>query len=440
MIQRVIYRIVGGLGLLFLISVVTFYLFKALPGDAYSDQVYQAYTIGDTRENAELRWREYITENALDKPLFYFAIKPSYIDKRAAEIPLNSDYKLYIHAAENYQPNGKFYNMWSWFTSAEIDRAVLNKVIGELHAGVAPALILEELKDYLSPEKYAELESLSQEVILRDHKMSFPSFSWNGSNNQYHYWIGKVLSGDLVSEKLNQSVFSAIWAALIWTLSINIPAFILLFLGGVILGTFRSLRNGRIIRVLEKIMYGFYSMPLFWLCTLALTVAINWFPQGSFKILVGGFQEESYSLLTIYKNHFSSLYLAIICIVLHNTIYISRHTEQSIDSVKESRYVLAARSRGISSRLLLKKHIIPNSLRPIITLIPQLLPGLIAGSIVIELIFNIPGMGRLFWDSLMGRDWQMILGMVLFISVIVYLSMWLADVLYPRKDKIDTYE
>lgn len=437
--KKFIIRFISGLVLLFFISLVSFFLFKALPGDAYADRIYQSYLSGGSRANVELQWNDYVKENALDKPLFGISIRPAYIDKRAAEIPLNSRYREYAGAARYYQPCDAFYDFWQRIEKAELPESEKAGLREKLASGEEPTEIIALVSGIDAEIDEKLLEGL-KELEVSKARMPVPVFQYNGTDNQFHFWLMQLLSGKLISEKLNQPVFSTIWKALVWTLSINIPAFLMLFVGGALLGGFRSLRDNAIVRILEKILYSFYSMPLFWLSTLALTIAVNWLPQGSFRILVGPFQYEDVHFLSIYKNHFASIYLPILCIFLHSTIYISRHVEQSVDSVKNSRYVLAAKARGLTDRLLLRRHIIPNSIRPVITLIPQLLPGLVAGSVIVETIFNIPGMGRLFWDSLMNRDWQMIFGLVIFISIVVYLSMWVADALYPRTEKVDAYD
>ncbi len=433
-------RLVGGVILLFFVCLVTFILFKALPGNAYTDQIYLSYQQGNTREYADLKWQKYIQEHALDKPLFYFSVSPDYVDRRASEIPLQSQYNAYVVAAQHYQPREDFYKLWKKLSVIPLDRSVYGKLTSEMKEGISVNALYKDFRALLPADAFTLMTPMLTALENRSEIIPLPQFHWYGAENQFHYWLQRLFSGELMSSKHHQPVISTIWQALIWTLSINIPAFLILFFIGLLLGTMKSLRESIAIQYLEKIFYTFYSMPLFWLCTLALTITINCFPVGSFKLLIGPFYMENVTILSIYSKHILSIYLPVLCIVLHSIIYISRHVEQSVNSVKKSRYVLAARTRGLPSRILLKKHIIPNAIRPIITLIPQLLPGLITGSIIIELIFNIPGMGRLFWDSLLNRDWQIILGLVIFISIVVYLCMWIADALYPKQGQIDAYE
>lgn len=437
---RFLKRLLGGIVLIFIVCVITFFLFKALPGSAYADKVYQSLVAGNTRASAEIEWQEYVETHALNKPLFYFSILPSYVDSRASEIPLHTQYKKYVNAAQFYQPRVAFYDFWLRFRHDTLSEKNTSMIISNLSGGLPPLQVMEKIQfankdNPIDSMLFVGLAALE----LRNSGIDFPRVIWNGAENQFHYWLAQFFTGKLVSDKLGRPVLMVMWNALIWTLSINIPAFLILFFLGIFLGTTRSLWDNSVVRLMEKVFFVFYSMPLFWLATLALTLTILYLPEGTYQILIGPTRSEELSLLKIYADYFSSIYLPIICIVLHGTIYISRHTEQSIDSVKNSRYVLASRSRNIDEKTILKKHIFPNAIRPIITLIPQLLPGLLAGSIIIELIFNIPGMGRLFWTSLLSRDWQMIFGMVIFISIVVYLSMWLADILYPHKEKIDTY-
>jgi peptide/nickel transport system permease protein len=97
-------------------------------------------------------------------------------------------------------------------------------------------------------------------------------------------------------------------------------------------------------------------------------------------------------------------------------------------------YILAARARGLSERAVIWRHAVRNSIIPVITIVGTLLPALIGGSIIVEQIFTIPGMGQLAWESLVYRDYPVIMANLFIVAVLTLLGMLLSDVLYKAVD------
>lgn len=114
--------------------------------------------------------------------------------------------------------------------------------------------------------------------------------------------------------------------------------------------------------------------------------------------------------------------------------YIARLTRASVLEAARMGYVTTARSKGLHARAVLMRHIVRNAMIPVITIIGPALAGLITGTIIIERVFAIPGMGRLFIDSINARDYPVIMGVTLFYAFIICLGNLMVDILYGFAD------
>jgi peptide/nickel transport system permease protein len=114
--------------------------------------------------------------------------------------------------------------------------------------------------------------------------------------------------------------------------------------------------------------------------------------------------------------------------------YISRQMRGSMLEVIRQDYIRTARSKGLSERTIIFKHALRNSLIPIITLLAGLLPALIGGSLIVEYIFTIPGMGQLAYQALLERDYPIIMGELTISAILTMLGVLLADILYSVVD------
>ncbi len=182
---------------------------------------------------------------------------------------------------------------------------------------------------------------------------------------------------------------------------------------GIVLGLLKSkiLSNKRWFNFIVEILL--ISIPTFVLSALLqyiLCVVIKLFPVY-----------WDYSIL--------GYFLPIIVLSIYPTIFISRMLENNIKKLRESNYVIAAISRGISNRKIMFIYILKNSLTPILSYIAPLIANLVVGSFVVESIFNIPGLGRYFISSIINRDYPVAMGLTVFFSSILIITTTLFNVL-----------
>jgi len=118
--------------------------------------------------------------------------------------------------------------------------------------------------------------------------------------------------------------------------------------------------------------------------------------------------------------------------IIHSIPYLIRQVRASlIESISHDYYQMAI-SKGVTKRAALIKHVLPNGLLPIITIISGWLPKVLGGSLIIEVIFNIPGMGRLLFQSIFNDDWNVMMGILLLVSIFTLVFYLIGDIIYAR--------
>ena len=122
------------------------------------------------------------------------------------------------------------------------------------------------------------------------------------------------------------------------------------------------------------------------------------------------------------------------CLSYASFAALSRYARAGLIEVIRLDYIRTARAYGFSERTVVFKYALRNSLIPIITLLGTLLPAMIGGSVIIESIFSIPGMGRLFYQSILGRDYSMVMGIFSFTAVLTLFGLLISDILYAMVD------
>jgi peptide/nickel transport system permease protein len=245
---------------------------------------------------------------------------------------------------------------------------------------------------------------------------------------QYAIWIGHLAQGNLgYSHKLNQSVASLIANRLPKTILLVGLANLAALVVAVPLGLLQAARRNRPADyAITGGAFIFYSMPLFWLALLLVIV---------FSIDIPVFPPEAPqgNLLQV-LGHPAGLVLPVASLALITVALFSRYMRSSAIDALTQDYVRTARAKGASEARLLRKHILRNSLLPLITLIGLTLPVVVSGALIVESVFNFPGMGLFFWNAAQAQDFPVLLGSTVVIGVATALGSLLADLLYMIVD------
>ena len=193
---------------------------------------------------------------------------------------------------------------------------------------------------------------------------------------------------------------------------------------GVVLGSVAALRRNKIIdKVIMVITTAFVSMPSFIMGSLLLVVfaiKLTIFPANG--------TEEG------------GLILPIITLALYPMAYITRLTRSSMLDVLGQDYIRTARAKGVSGRKIIFGHALKNSLIPVITYFGPMLAYIVTGSLVVEQIFAVPGIGRAFVNSITGRDYPLIMGTTIVLATLIVVMNLISDILYKVVDPRITLE
>ena len=247
--------------------------------------------------------------------------------------------------------------------------------------------------------------------------------------SQYWLWLRHLLAGNLgFSWKLNQSVASLLGTHLPKTIFLVGISTILALLLAIPVGVIQAVRRNKFVdHFFNGFSTVFYAMPAFLLGILLIlffAIKIPIFPPE-------GPQGEG---LGVVFTNFNALILPIISLTLITLALFSRYMRSSVlDNLTED-YVRTAKAKGASERRVLIRHVLRNSLIPIATLLGLSLPGIIAGALITESVFNYPGMGYLFYQAALNSDYPILLGITIVVAVATVVGSLLADIAYAVLD------
>ncbi|RCW20576.1 peptide/nickel transport system permease protein [Ciceribacter lividus] len=241
---------------------------------------------------------------------------------------------------------------------------------------------------------------------------------------QYGYWIANVLQGDFgMSLRTNQPVLELIGEKLPVTIQLAVMSMIFAFVIGVPMGILAAVKKNTVTDYIANIVaLSGLSIPNFWLgimLILLVSVRLGWLPASGYESI---FVDPVRSIETMIMPSF----------VLGNALAatLMRHTRSAMLGVMRADYIRTARAKGLSERVVILSHTFRNALLPIVTLSALLFGELLAGAVLTEQIFTIPGFGKLIVDAVFNRDYAVVQGVVLCTAVGFILMNLVADVLY----------
>jgi peptide/nickel transport system permease protein len=245
---------------------------------------------------------------------------------------------------------------------------------------------------------------------------------------QFVDYLGRLAHLDLgFSYTLNQSVGSLIVEHLPKTLLLVGLAYLVALAIAIPIGILQAARrNSALDHGLTGVTLVLYAMPVFWLGLLLIyvfAVELGWLPS----------QAPSGSLGDILSDP-AGLVLPVATLSLIMIALFSRYVRSAaLDNLVED-YVTTARAKGASERRILFGHVLRNALLPVITILGYSLPIIISGALIVEVLFNFPGMGLLLWDAATTRDYPTLLGCALVVGIFTVLGNLVADILYAAVD------
>ena len=223
------------------------------------------------------------------------------------------------------------------------------------------------------------------------------------------------------------------------TLLLSVSSLLLAYLVAIPTGLLSTVRSGRFDeRVLSTVLYMLYSMPTFVAGLLLLIVfhlKLGWLP-------LGGMTSNNYEELSFFGkvwDIFQHALLPVICAAYVNLAYYSRFIYANMQEVIRQDYIRTATAKGVRRMRIIVHHAFRNTLIPLATLVGLTVPALLSGAIILEQVFNWPGMGNLFFEAIRERDYPTIMGLTLLFSTLTLAGQLLADVLYAVVDPRVSY-
>jgi peptide/nickel transport system permease protein len=274
-------------------------------------------------------------------------------------------------------------------------------------------LYLGESYNSYEPERLDEIRAelgLNKHVIL-----------------QYFDWLGGVIKGDLGDSLTYQTpVSTLIKQRLPVTLNLAVLALILSTIIGPSLGVIAAVRRGKWQDTTVSVLANLgITLPVFWVGIVLLYV---------FSLKLGWFDTLFTPASQSFGLYLKSLIMPVLCLSLFGTAAQTRQARSSMLEVSHQDYVRTAWSKGLKERVVVLRHMLKNGLIPVVTTMGMQVSFLFGGAVLVEKVFNIPGIGRMLADGVKARDYQVVQGGVLLMAVIIVLTNILVDMAYAWLD------
>jgi peptide/nickel transport system permease protein len=259
------------------------------------------------------------------------------------------------------------------------------------------------------------------------------------------YWRNLLRLDFGVSLVSREPVVATLLRKIRYSLSLSVSSLLLAYLVSIPLGIYSAVfKDSRSDRSLTASLFMLYSLPSFFAATLLLYFFSSGSDYESLRLFpTGGWRSrdaDSMTSLQQIRDVAWHLVLPILCLTYGSLAALSRYMRTGLLDVIRSDYVRTARAKGLSEWRVIGKHAVRNGLLPILTLLGGLLPAVLGGSVIIEYIFGIPGMGLWVVESIYQRDYNAIMAIQLFSTVLVLVGLLLTDLSYALVDPRIRYE
>ena len=283
-----------------------------------------------------------------------------------------------------------------------------------------------DLQTQMNPKSSAEMRERLRTLYELDKPLHV----------QYISWLKKISRGDLgVSfSSDHRPVADKILERLPVTIAINLLSLMIIIAVAVPLGVLSAVRQGSFFdKATTVFVFIGFAVPTFWLALLLMIffgIHLGWLPISGLRSLNYEYLGAWDRLMDLAKH----LILPVFVSAFGGLAGLSRYMRANMLEVIRQDYIMTARAKGLSERQVIYKHALRNALLPAITILGLSIPGLIGGSVIFETIFAIPGMGQLFYMSVMARDYPTVMGILLIGAVLTLAGNLIADVSYAAAD------
>lgn len=260
---------------------------------------------------------------------------------------------------------------------------------------------------------------------------------------RYWIWVKQIATLDFGrSYKDHRPVIQKIKERLPVTLALNMISIFLVYTISIPLGVYSAIKQGTIQdRAITFFLFLLYSIPSFWLAV----VLIYFLGGGEFWDVfpIYGILSPGAENFPFYKKVLDFLWhiaLPVICLTYGDLAYLSRYQRGSLLEVLHEDFLRTARAKGLPESKVIFKHALRNALIPIVTIIASILPAAIGGSVIIESIFSIPGIGKLGFEAVLSRDYPVIMAIATISAFLTLVGILISDLAYVLVDPRISFE
>jgi peptide/nickel transport system permease protein len=259
---------------------------------------------------------------------------------------------------------------------------------------------------------------------------------------QYAAWLGHVVRLDFGdSIKHRRPVIKLIKERLPITLTLNLIALVIVYAVSLPVGILAAVKHGRSFdRASSVILLMLWSLPVMWVGQMLIgyftgptPLKAGWFPPAG---LSSNYAESASGapFLPWLADRLWHLVLPVLCLSYTGFAYLAKQVRAAMLDSLQMDYVRTARAKGLSEPAVILRHAFPNSIIPLITIMATLLPAMFAGSVIIEKVFSIPGMGLLAFEAVTNRDYNVVMAVATIAGVLNLVGLLFGDIAYAIAD------
>lgn len=269
---------------------------------------------------------------------------------------------------------------------------------------------------------------------------------------QFGAFLKRLSTGDLLYLRNSQPIWKDLGEHLLVSAKLNILVFALIYLIAIPTGIYSAaFPRSWLDRSLTVVLFMLYSLPNFWIAELLRMWLCD--ADSPYRFPVEGLYDDRFPQLSgmwqqfrefhsweRFKDYIWHIVLPVSCMTYGGLAYISRQMRAGMLEVIKQDYVRTARAKGCSKARTILVHALRNGLFPIITLFASLLPFLVGGSVIIEVVFNIPGMGRYAFENVLAREYDVVMATLMLSAVMTLAGLLASDIMYVLVDPRISFE
>lgn len=461
MLRYFLRRLLIAMPTLLIVSLAVFGISKCAPGDPV-EALFPEELRSEPGREAE-QYQRAARQLGLDKPVFYLTLAPAPFPDTFWKVypPVRRERLSKLVFQTGNWPDVSLYDssLSAFFHTALSlgDTSEARRSLAQELSVLATASRLEEIE--ASTRKISSLldalpvrEKLMPDLTILQScvqrmqqnkqplKIYLPALHWNGTNNQYHTWITGYMTGNWGLTRRMKPVWEEVRPALLATATLSGIAMLLAFLIAIPLGVeMARFRNSRFDRWSKQLLFFLHSMPVFWLGgLLVIFFTGNIFGKplvdNPYLDVTDQWLAGTETFISWFARKLPRFILPVTVLTLHALALIAMQMRGGMLETLRQDYIRTARSKGLNDDDIYWKHAFRNALFPIITLVGALLPALLTGSLVVETLFNFPGLGLKTQTAFLNHDLGTLSAILMAVAILTITGNLIADMMYALAD------